>query len=73
MSARELVTARVAAEEKGCTPAGIYAAADRGRLNDVRMGGTRLIVRDAKYRAYTVKSTGGQAHKTYREKGEQEG
>lgn len=65
--AEEIITARLAAEEKGCTPAAIYAAADRGVLNDVRMGGTRLIIKDASYDAYRVKETGGRAHRSYRQ------
>lgn len=65
MPRKDLVSAKLAAEEKGCTPAAIYAAADRSILTDLRLGGIRLIVRDAKYRAYKVKQTGGRAHKSY--------
>lgn len=67
MPKQRFTTAKLAAEEKGCTPAAIYAAADRGVLNDVRMGGTRLIVMDAKYSKYSVSATGGRAHKRYLE------
>ena len=66
MANKDLTTAKLAALEKGCTPAAIYAAADRGVLNDLRLGGTRLIVKDAKYHSYRVKETGGRTHRLYK-------
>ena len=63
-----VITAAEAAREKGCTDQAIYNALDRGDLNEVRMGGMRLILKDAAYRAYQVKATGGRVHKRYQEK-----
>ena len=63
-----VITAAEAAREKGCTDQAIYNALDRGDLNEVRMGGMRLILKDAAYRTYQVKATGGRVHKRYQEK-----
>ena len=58
-----VTTAGEAAHEKGCTDQAIYNALDRGDLNEVRLGGMRLILKDAAYKAYQVKETGGRRHK----------
>ena len=63
-----VITAAEAAREKGCTDQAIYNAIDRGDLNGVRMGGMRLILKDAVYQSYQVKTTGGRAHRRYQEK-----
>ena len=62
-----VITAAEAAREKGCTDQAIYNALDRGALNEVRMGGMRLILKDAAYQSYQVKSTGGRVHRRYQE------
>ncbi len=49
-----VITAAEAAREKACTTQAIYNALDRGDLNEVRMGGIRLILKDAAYEAYQV-------------------
>ena len=63
-----VTTAKEAAREKGCTQQAIYNALDRGTMSEVRLGGIRLIVKDAKYAAYKVKQTGGRVHKAYTQK-----
>ena len=63
-----VILATEAAREKGCTSQAIYNALDRGDLGEVRMGRHRLVVRDARYRQFEVKKTGGRTHKTYVEK-----
>ena len=63
-----VTTAKEAAREKDCTQQAIYNALDRGNMSEVRLGGTRLIIKDAKYNAFKVKQTGGRAHKAYTQK-----
>ena len=45
----------VAADEKGCSRQTIYNALDRGALNELRTGKTRLVIRDKAYDAFEVK------------------
>jgi len=68
MKTPNITTAAEAAREKACTTQAIYNALDRGDLNEVRMGGIRLILKDAAYEAYQVKATGGRTHKRYQDK-----
>jgi len=60
-----VTTAAEAAREKGCTDQAIYNAIDRGDLNEIRLGGTRLILKNAAYKTYQVKKAGGRTHKQY--------
>jgi len=66
MKEPNVIPAPVAAKEKGCTPEAVYLALNRGDLNGVRMGSARLVYRDKKYEAWTVKETGGRTHKSYK-------
>ena len=50
-----VITVQVAAREKGCTPQALYKALDEGRLNEVKMGATRLILRDETYRNFEAR------------------
>ncbi len=73
MTTPNVITVAEAAREKACTAQAIYNALDRGDLTEVRMGGIRLIMKDAAYKAYQVKATGGRTHKRYQEKHEKGG
>ncbi len=73
MKTPNVITAAEAAREKACTTQAIYNALDRGDLNEVRMGGIRLILKDEAYKAYQVKQTGGRTHKRYQDKHEKGG
>ena len=68
MNTLSVITAAEAAKEKACTTQAIYNALDRGDLNEIRMGGIRLILKDTAYEAYQVKQTGGRTHKRYQDK-----
>ena len=70
MKTPNVITAAEVAREKACTTQAIYNALDRGDLNEVRMGGIRLILKDAayNYEAYQVKQTGGRTHKRYKKR-----
>lgn len=50
-----VITVQAAAHEKGCTPQALYKALDEGRLNEVKMGATRLILRDETYRNFEAR------------------
>ena len=50
-----VITVQAAAREKGCTPQALYKALDEGRLNEVKMGATRLILRDETYRNFEAR------------------
>ncbi len=73
MTTPNVITVAKAAKEKDCTAQAVYNALDRGDLTEVRMGGIRLILKDATYEAYQVKATGGRTHKRYQEKHEKGG
>ncbi len=62
------ITVAQAAKEKGTSPQNIYELLNRAALTEQRVGSVRLVVTDAKYRAYQVKATGGRAHRSYIEK-----
>ena len=66
MAEANVIAVAEAAKEKGCTAQAIYNALDRGDLTEIRMGGIRLIMKDAAYDAYQVKQTGGRTHKRYK-------
>ena len=68
MAKPNLTTVRDAAREKACTTQAIYNALDRGDLTEVRLGSTRLVVLDARYERFRVKTTGGRTHQSYIEK-----
>lgn len=63
-----VILASEAARQWGCTAQAVYNAIDRGDLNEVRMGRHRLVVVDAKYRAYKVQELGGRLHQRYMRK-----
>ena len=50
-----VITVQAAATEKGCTPQALYKALDEGRLKEVKMGATRLILRDETYRNFEAR------------------
>ena len=63
-----VITVSEAARVKGCTTQGIYLALNRDELSEVRMGGTRLVIKDERFRDYQVREFGGRLHKKYQEK-----
>lgn len=52
----DVLSVPAAAEEKGCSRQTIYNALDRGALNELRTGKTRLVVRDEAYDRWTVET-----------------
>ena len=59
----DVTTAAEAAHHFGCTRQLIYQALDDGRLTDRRIGRTRLVVMDKKYREFRVRELGGRTHR----------
>lgn len=52
-----------AAEEKECSRTTLYRAADDGRINDVKVGGRRMIVEDEKWESFQPKHVGRRAQR----------
>lgn len=52
----DILSVPAAAEEKGCSRQTIYNALDRGALNELRTGKTRLVVRDETYERWEVEA-----------------
>ena len=50
-----VITVQAAAAEKGCTPQALYKALNEGRIHEIRMGSTRLILRDETYRDFEAR------------------
>ena len=50
------LTVQAASKEKDCTPQALYKALDEGRLHEIKMGATRLILRDETYLKFEVRS-----------------
>jgi len=51
----DVLSVPVAAAEKRCSRQTIYNALDRGALNELRTGKTRLVLRDEAYDEFEVK------------------
>ena len=62
MPAAPLSTAEVAAR-KGCTRQAVRNAIQRGELAAVRVGRAWVVADDAALAAWSVKETGGRAHR----------
>lgn len=64
---QDLLPVSDAAEAKGCTGQTIRNAIERGELNAVRPGPrATLVVRDAAFRRYAPRETGGRLHAGFR-------
>ncbi len=54
-----IITVQEAAKEKHCTPQALYKALAEGRLHEVRMGATRLILKNKVYRNFKARGYAG--------------
>lgn len=50
-----IITVQAAAKEKSCTRQALYKALTEGRLQEIRMGATRLILKNRKYRNFEAR------------------
>lgn len=62
-SVSDVISYSEAAEEKSCSRATLYRAVGDGRLNDVEVGGRRMLLKDEKWEAFEPKFIGGRAEK----------
>lgn len=61
MQPDDLISFSDAARQIGCSRTTLYRAADDGRLNDVKVGGRRLLVKDVKWEDFEPVITGARA------------
>lgn len=59
----EIITTREAAARKGCTTQAIINAIERGEIEGRKLGHVWAVTDDATLAAWTVKETGGRAHR----------
>jgi len=59
----DLISFSDAAREIDCSRATLYRAVDDGRLNDVEVGGRRLLVKDEEWEAFEPNLVGRRAQK----------
>jgi excisionase family DNA binding protein len=59
MQPDDLISFSDAARKIGCSRTTLYRAADDGRLNDVEVGGRRMIVKDEAWEEFEPTLTGG--------------
>ena len=63
MQPDDLISFSDAAREIGCSRTTLYRAADDGRLNDVEVGGRRMLVKDEAWEDFEPTLTGGRGRK----------
>ncbi|WP_263835315.1 excisionase family DNA-binding protein [Salinibacter sp.] len=59
MNPGDLISFSDAARKIGCSRTTLYRAADDGRLNDVEVGGRRMLIKDEAWEAFEPTLTGG--------------
>lgn len=63
MDPDDLISFSDAAEEIGCSRTTLYRAADDGRLNDIEIGGRRMLLKDEKWDDFEPIIVGARARK----------
>lgn len=63
MQPDDLVSFSDAAREIGCSRTTLYRAADDGRLNDVEVGGRRMLVKDEAWENFEPNLIGARVEK----------
>ncbi len=59
----DLISFSDAAREIGCSRTTLYRAADDGRLNDIEVGGRRMLLKDEAWEDFEPRLKGGRARK----------
>ena len=67
MTFDDVITFSDAAREIGCSRTTLYRAVDDGRLNDVEVGGRRMILKDEAWEEFEPVLTGGRVQMLERE------
>ena len=63
MQPDDLISFSDAAREIGCSRTTLYRAADDGRLNDLEVGGRRMLLRDEAWEDFEPRLKGGRVRK----------
>jgi len=63
MDPDDLISFSDAAREIGCSRTTLYRAADDGRLNDVEVGGRRMLVKDEAWQEFEPRLKGARVRK----------
>jgi excisionase family DNA binding protein len=63
MQPEDLISFSQAAREIGCSRTTLYRAADDGRLNDVEVGGRRMLIKDETWEDFEPNLIGGRVRK----------
>jgi len=63
MQPDDLISFSDAAREIGCSRTTLYRAADDGRLNDVEVGGRRMLVKDEAWQEFEPRLKGARVRK----------
>lgn len=63
MQPDDLISFSEAAREIGCSRTTLYRAVDDGRLNDLEVGGRRMLVKDESWDDFEPTLTGGRVRK----------
>lgn len=63
----EVISFSEGASEKSCSRATLYRAVDDGRLNDVEVGGRRMLVKDQAWEEFEPRLKGRRVHKLEQE------
>jgi excisionase family DNA binding protein len=67
MDPSDVISFSEAAREIGCSRATLYRAVDDGRLNDVEIGGRRLLLKDEAWADFEPNVVGARAQKIEQE------
>ena len=67
MDSDDLISFSDAAREIGCSRTTLYRAADDGRLNDVEVGGRRMLLKDKAWEDFEPRLKGGRVRKLEQE------
>jgi excisionase family DNA binding protein len=59
----DLISFSDAAREIGCSRTTLYRAADDGRLNDMEVGGRRMLLKDEAWEDFEPRLKGGRVRK----------
>ncbi|PSQ96949.1 MAG: excisionase [Bacteroidetes bacterium SW_9_63_38] len=63
MDPNDLISFSDAAREIGCSRTTLYRAADDGRLNDVEVGGRRMLLKDEAWEEFEPRLKGARVRK----------
>jgi excisionase family DNA binding protein len=72
MDPDDLISFSDAAREIGCSRTTLYRAVDDGRLNDLEVGGRRMLVKDEAWEAFEPRLEGGRVRKLKQDEGTSE-